>query len=62
MSDKFKHVVFICTGNFYRSRFCEYLFNALAKKHGLRWRATSRGLRAKTAANEGPIPNSPCIG
>ena len=50
-----KTVVFICTGNFYRSRFSEYLFNALATKSGLYWRATSRGLRAKTAANEGPI-------
>ncbi len=29
--------------------------NALATKSGLYWRATSRGLRAKTAANEGPI-------
>ena len=28
----FKTVVFICTGNFYRSRFSEHLFNALAKK------------------------------
>jgi protein-tyrosine phosphatase len=52
---KFKTVVFICTGNFYRSRFSEYLFNALAKKSGLQWRAMSRGLRAKTAANEGPL-------
>jgi len=50
-----KTVVFICTGNFYRSRFSEYLFNALATKSGLYWRAMSRGLRAKTAANEGPI-------
>ena len=52
---KHKTVVFICTGNFYRSRFSEYLFNALAKKHGLHWRATSRGLRAKMADGEGPI-------
>ena len=55
MPTNFKTVVFICTGNFYRSRFCEYLFNALAKKNGLYWRATSRGLRAKTTANEGPL-------
>ena len=55
MPTNLRTIVFICTGNFYRSRFCEYLFNSLAKKNGLNWRATSRGLRAKTAANEGPI-------
>ncbi len=48
-------VLFLCTGNFYRSRFAEYLFNALAKQHGLPWWATSRGLRAKMAEGEGPI-------
>jgi len=51
----FKTVVFVCTENLYRSRFCEYLFNALAKERGLFWRATSRGLKAKIARNEGPI-------
>jgi len=50
-----KTVVFICTANYYRSRFSEYLFNALAEKQGLPWRATSRGLRTWMAANEGPI-------
>ena len=53
-----KTVVFVCTGNFYRSRFSEYLFNALVKRHGLPWRATSRGLRAKMADGEGPLLNS----
>ena len=52
---KHKTVIFICTGNFYRSRFSEYLFNALAEDNGLRWRATSRGLKAWMARNEGPI-------
>ena len=56
MPSNLKTVVFICTGNFYRSRFSEYLFNALAKKNGLYWRATSRGLRTWTVAtHEGPI-------
>ena len=56
MPTNLKTVVFICTGNFYRSRFSEYLFNALAKKNGLYWRATSRGLRTWTVgAHEGPI-------
>jgi protein-tyrosine phosphatase len=50
-----KTVVFVCSGNYYRSRFAEYLFNALAKERGLHWRATSRGLRAMTSTNEGPI-------
>jgi len=48
-------VIFICTGNYYRSRFSEYLFNALAEEKGLRWRATSRGLKAWIVANDGPI-------
>lgn len=51
-----KTVVFICTANYYRSRFAEYLFNALADKAGLLWRATSRGLRTSMVTkNDGPI-------
>lgn len=37
-------VLFICTGNYYRSRFSEILFNALAPGYGLKTRAVSRGL------------------
>jgi protein-tyrosine phosphatase len=37
-------VLFLCTGNYYRSRFAEHLFNALAIQEGLDWRAISRGL------------------
>lgn len=37
-------VLFLCTGNFYRSRYAEELFNYLAQEAGLPWRATSRGL------------------
>lgn len=37
-------VLFICTGNFYRSRFCEGLFNHVATGEGMPWRAFSRGL------------------
>lgn len=36
-------VLFICTGNYYRSRFAEALFNHHARRRGLRWRAFSRG-------------------
>ena len=51
-----KNVVFVCTGNYYRSRFSEYLFNALAKKHGLYWQATSRGLKTwMVGKNEGAM-------
>jgi len=39
-----KQVLFICTGNFYRSRFAEALFNCLAEARKLSWRAFSRGL------------------
>ena len=37
-------VLFICSGNFYRSRFAEALFNHTAEHRGLAWRAFSRGL------------------
>jgi protein-tyrosine phosphatase len=48
-------ILFICTGNYYRSRFAEELFNALASSLGLSWQAVSRGLDAQQDANPGPI-------
>lgn len=39
-----KQVVFVCTGNFYRSRFAEVLFNQKASEAQLKWHAISRGL------------------
>ena len=39
-----KTVLFLCTGNYYRSRFAEILFNHLAGQSKLAWRADSRGL------------------
>lgn len=36
-----KTILFLSTGNDYRSRFSEYLFNYLARKRGLTWRAYS---------------------
>ena len=39
-----KRVLFICTGNYYRSRFAEAVFNHHAEALGLPWRAFSRGL------------------
>jgi len=37
-------VLFICTGNYYRSRFAEAVFNHHAEALGLPWKAFSRGL------------------
>jgi protein-tyrosine phosphatase len=47
-------VLFLCTGNYYRSRFAEILFNALAGERGLEWVADSRGL-AIGPENIGPV-------
>jgi protein-tyrosine phosphatase len=38
------NVLFLCTGNYYRSRFAEEYFNAEARVKGLPHRASSRGL------------------
>lgn len=50
-------VLFLCTGNYYRSRFAEEYFNALSRQKGLAHRAASRGLSRKfdTNINQGPI-------
>jgi len=51
-----KTVLFLCTGNYYRSRFAEILFNTLARKEGLPWRAESRGLALERGVNNvGPL-------
>lgn len=41
---KMKQALFLCSANYYRSRFAEHLFNWLAEQEGLPWRADSRGL------------------
>jgi protein-tyrosine phosphatase len=48
-------VLFLCSGNYYRSRFAEVFFNSLAARDGLPWRAESRGLHTELARNLGPI-------
>jgi protein-tyrosine phosphatase len=53
--DGLKQVLFLCSGNYYRSRFAEHLFNWLAAQSDLPWRADSRGLRVGKADNVGPI-------
>ena len=49
-------VLFLCTGNYYRSRFAEILFNSVAGKMRLPWRASSRGLALERGVNNvGPM-------
>lgn len=61
-----KHVLFLCSGNYYRSRFAEEYFNHLASdvaaanqtaaNHAAVWRAFSRGLKVNSAnGNIGPM-------
>src|SRR5213082_770189 len=49
-------VLFLCTGNHYRSRFAEILFDSVAGRMGLPWRALSKGLALERGAgNVGPM-------
>ncbi len=51
-----KTVLFLCTGNYYRSRFAEVLFNSVASRMGLPWKASSRGLALERGVhNVGPM-------
>lgn len=50
-----KEVLFVCTGNYYRSRLAEVYFNSLAKRKNLSWKAFSVGTEADQNHNEGPI-------
>src|SRR5713101_5215009 len=52
-------VLFLCTGNYYRSRFAEILFNSVVGKMGLPWEASSRGLALERGVNNvGPMAHS----
>ena len=51
-------VLFLCTGNYYRSRFAEIFFNWHAERRRISWRATSRGLML-VAENAGPLSCHP---
>src|SRR5215831_961568 len=54
-----KTILFLCTGNYYRSRFAELLFNSVAGKMGLPWQASSRGLALERGVNNvGPMAAS----
>lgn len=49
-------LLFLCTGNYYRSRFAELLFNWQATTANLPWRAESRGIALELGIhNRGPI-------
>src|SRR5262245_8419228 len=51
MTQAAQTVLFLCTGNYYRSRFAEVVFNAVAARLGLGWRAASRGLALERGVN-----------
>ena len=51
-----KIVLFLCSGNYYRSRYAEIVFNSLAAAANLQWIATSAGLLPEHfVVNTGPI-------
>src|SRR6516165_1904920 len=51
-----KTILFLCTGNYYRSRLAEVLFNSVAGKMSLPWKASSRGLALERGVNNvGPM-------
>jgi protein-tyrosine phosphatase len=51
-----KFVLFLCTGNYYRSRFAEEIFNCRAPAACPGWRALSRGIAVDLGVNNvGPI-------
>lgn len=55
MNREMKRILFLCSGNYYRSRFAEHLFNWLAEQESLCWGAESRGLIVDRSNNVGPI-------
>lgn len=58
-----RQVLFLCTGNFYRSRFAELLFNSLAREAALPWVAQSRAIALSPAGlNRGPISPHAVLG
>ncbi len=51
-----QRVLFLCSGNYYRSRFAEHLFNHLAEAQGLPYHAVSAGLWPEChTRNPGPM-------
>ena len=56
--NKTNRVLFLCTGNYYRSRYAEEIFNHQAGREGLGWHAFSRGV-AENLFPENVGPMSP---
>jgi protein-tyrosine phosphatase len=53
---KTNRVLFLCTGNYYRSRYAEEVFNHRARLDGLGWLSFSRAVAEKLSPeNVGPI-------
>ncbi|MEO1037303.1 MAG: low molecular weight phosphatase family protein [Pseudomonadota bacterium] len=52
-----QQILFLCTGNYYRSRFAEEYFNYYAQIRALNYRADSKGLARDmvTTGNVGPM-------
>jgi len=50
-----KKVIFVCSANYYRSRYAEHYFNWLAEREKLGWKADSRGLMVGTWGDIGAI-------
>jgi protein-tyrosine phosphatase len=50
-----RQVLFLCSANYYRSRFAEHFFNHRAIASGATWRADSRGLMVGYWGDIGPI-------
>jgi len=59
MARESKTILFLCTGNYYRSRYAEVFFNAVSARFNMGWKATSRALALETGtANAGPMAKS----
>jgi protein-tyrosine phosphatase len=55
-NQQMEQVLFLCTGNYYRSRFAELIFNHHALYAGLHWRSISKGIAVDLGTNNiGPI-------
>ena len=50
-----RKVIFVCSANYYRSRYAEHYFNWFASQKQLDWKADSRGLMVGVPGNPGPI-------
>lgn len=54
--NKNNRVLFLCTGNYYRSRYAEEIFNHRARRDGLDWFSFSRAVAERLSPeNLGPI-------